>query len=427
MDNRQDRMLLLLEELFSFTLQVLQVPVLYGVKPNSRRIQLYRYSDGVGIPIYIPRGYYQKFLRYEKELKTIVVRFFPEYEAQLQQVPPILSLREKTIATKSFPFKFQNSKPFTAIIGGEPKTKIVPIIPLNDVEYAHVLVAGASGSGKTNTIQTLILSAAWNTSPEDLRILLLDRKYTGLEPLSRLPHCEVFAFEMDEIARILAQAKAELESRIQPGRKTPYLMVVIEELAEITTHPIYGKTLREEILPTLGRLGREFDVRLIVGTQKPTTEVVGSQLRQQFALRFIGRLESDRESSWLIEDSKVSAKRLPGKGLLLYKVGPAEYELIQVAKVMDLELLVDAVIEKYEHVPVIKGLLPELTPEKLEQAEVIPMAVNKLKETMEAHRAEWIKDGKLVVSLTKVCEVLGVNVKNRERRLEVKKILEGML
>lgn len=431
-DGEVEKLLIqLLEDLFSLTFKLVGVPVYYGIRPHDAKNVVTISPAEVVIPFYIPQGYLQQIKRVLPEIKNQVLRFFPDQEVEISLTPPVLKIKQKKISPVKLRFRFNQERPFHAVIGLEPDTRKMPVIPFQHPEYSHVLVAGTTGSGKTNTLWALLLSLMYNTPPSDLRLVLCDPKYTGLEPFTNLPHTEVFAHKGEEIAKVLIQVKEELLARIPTRRTSPHILVVIEELAELTSSPVYGRILKDEVLPTIGRMGREFNVRLLVTTQRPTLAVVGEQLRQQFGIRFIGRLESDREASWLVEDKSISAKRLPGQGMMLYKVGAQEYRLLQVAKIKDLSSLVDEIQmvhgSKGPRESSLLPALPLLAPEKVEETVVAGTLDQKLRGQIREGLSRWASDGQLVVSLTSICEELGVNVKNRAKRNQVKQYLEEEL
>ena len=202
-------------------------------------------------------------------------------------------------------------------------------LPFADHEVAHMLFAGTSGSGKTTAMQMVITTCAMMTPPTEITFDFCDFKASGLRALSDLPHVRAYTHDPDVGASIISAFRNEMLERVESGLSHPVRYLVIEELAELTENREY-RDIRDAVLPSIGRMGREVNMRLIVSAQKPTVGVIGSQLRQQLGIRIVGRLESSKEASWVLNRSDTGAHRLPGHGSMIMTYGGHEPVSVQV-------------------------------------------------------------------------------------------------
>lgn len=189
------------------------------------------------------------------------------------------------------------------------------LLDLLNPNSPHVLVAGTTGSGKTNLLATLILSLAVFYDPQQLVLVLLDPKGIDLVGFNGLPHlaCPVVT-EPGTSVETLARVLVELEQRKHHGVFTPRIVVFIDELAELAD--VAGPQVEANIKRLL-QIGRGLGVHVIGATQKPLASVIGSLVKANFPVRIVGKVAS-------LDDAKVAAgipgtgaERLPGKGAML--------------------------------------------------------------------------------------------------------------
>jgi S-DNA-T family DNA segregation ATPase FtsK/SpoIIIE len=206
------------------------------------------------------------------------------------------------------------------------------LIRLPSPEVAHILVAGATGSGKTELLRTLALSLALTQRQAQLQMLLIDPKRRGLAPLERWPHC--LAPVVAEPAAALAwlgRLVAEMERRdraacppVPPsgasggqsgertgGQQSPRVVIVVDELAELLT--LAGKPA-EAALTRLAQRGREAGLHLVAGVQKPAAALVGPLLKANFPVRLVGRVTSAEDARVASGLAGSGAERLLGRG-----------------------------------------------------------------------------------------------------------------
>ncbi len=208
--------------------------------------------------------------------------------------------------------------PCSALLGlDEQGTPL--LLALGSPDVAHVLIAGATGSGKTALARTMVASLAMHNHLGAVQFILLDPKGRGLAPLADLPHllCPM-AVRAEEIAGRLRWLTEEMLRRDREGISAPRLVLVIDELAEAIAA---GGQPVIEALTRLTQRGREAGIHVIAGTQKPSAGLLGPLMRANFPVRLVGSVAS-------VEDARVAAglpgtqaERLLGRGdfILVYR------------------------------------------------------------------------------------------------------------
>lgn len=214
----------------------------------------------------------------------------------------------------------------------------------------HGLIAGSTGSGKSELLMTLIIGMALNFSPDVLNFVLIDYKGgAAFEPFKRLPHKVDIVTNLDQsaTARVFASIIAELDRRqklntytnskdivhyrkkglnLEPGRPPyPHLFIIIDEFAEM----ISGNAEYKAQLESITRLGRALGVTLILAAQRPVG--VTDQMRANIKFRICLRVETPDDSRELLRraDAAFLPPGIPGRGYL--QVGNENIEMIQTA------------------------------------------------------------------------------------------------
>lgn len=213
----------------------------------------------------------------------------------------------------------------------------------------HGLIAGMTGSGKSEFIQTLILSLSVKFSPEEIGFLLIDYKGGGMSSaFGNLPHVlgELTNLDTQETQRVLVSIKAELkrrqviflENRVKNInmyhrlrangnnlKALPHIVIISDEFAELKKEqPDFMKEL-----VSVARLGRSLGIHLILATQKPSG-VVDDQIWSNSKFQIALKVQSNADSVEMLKTKDASRIKEIGRAYL--KVGESEtYELFQSA------------------------------------------------------------------------------------------------
>ena len=196
----------------------------------------------------------------------------------------------------------------------------------------HLLIAGATGSGKTVCLNSIIVSLLMQNTPDDLRFVMIDPKRVELIAFNGIPHLmTAVVTESDRAVDILKWLEHEMDNRYRKlasvgmhnverynksnkaGRPMPYLVVVIDELADL----MLAKD--DEVEPALCRLaqmGRAVGVHLVVATQRPSVDVITGLIKANFPTRISFAVVSQVDSRTVLD--MVGAEKLLGRGDMLY-------------------------------------------------------------------------------------------------------------
>ena len=203
-------------------------------------------------------------------------------------------------------------------------------------ELPHLLIAGATGSGKSVCINAIVASLLLTCSPELVRLLMVDPKRVELTPFNGIPHLIApVIVDTDQVLVVLKSVQNEMLRRYRlleeigvrnivgynkkAQERLPYLVIVIDELADLMMAAAYEV---EQSLVRLAQLGRATGIHLILATQRPSVNVVTGLLKANIPAR-IAFVVASQVDSRVILDS-VGAEKLLGKGdtLLLTSDSP---------------------------------------------------------------------------------------------------------
>ena len=196
----------------------------------------------------------------------------------------------------------------------------------------HLLIAGATGSGKSVCITSLICGLLMQNTPDDLRLVLIDPKRVELVGFGTLPHLltpvivEVekvvgtlkrLAQEMDRRYKVMASVAARnlegYNNKAEPQDMMPYLVVVIDELADLMSTAPYDV---EQAMTRLAQMGRATGIHLIVATQRPSVDVITGLIKANFPTRMSFAVTSMMDSRVILDTG--GAEKLLGRGDMLY-------------------------------------------------------------------------------------------------------------
>jgi S-DNA-T family DNA segregation ATPase FtsK/SpoIIIE len=186
------------------------------------------------------------------------------------------------------------------------------LLRLPSPDVAHVLVAGATGSGKTELMRTMIVSLALTNRQSKMQIALIDPKSRGFAPLGGLPHLiDDVASDGASALALLEKLVAEMERRDEEGVSSPHIVIAVDELLDVLA---IGGRRAEAALTRLAQRGREAGLHLVVGVQKPSASVIGPMLKANFPVRLVGRVASAEDARVAAGVSGSGAEKLLGRG-----------------------------------------------------------------------------------------------------------------
>jgi len=261
----------------------------------------------------------------------------------------LVSLRS-VLESKAFHKANSRSKIAIALgkgVSGEPVAADLTKMP-------HLLIAGATGSGKSVCINSIIGSFLLHNTPEDLRLVLVDPKRVELASFAEIPHLAFsrVIVEPEEIVGTLQAIIHEMDSRYRrfasvgvrnleafnadasTGHKLPHWVVIIDELADLMMVAPYEV---ERQLCRLAQLARATGIHLIVATQRPSVDVVTGLIKANFPTRIAFSVTSQVDSRTIID--MAGADKLLGRGDMLFMpTDAAKPKRLQGSFVSDKEL-----------------------------------------------------------------------------------------
>jgi len=203
----------------------------------------------------------------------------------------------------------------------------------------HLLIAGATGSGKSVSVNAIICGLLLNNTPDDLRLLMVDPKRVELTGYNGIPHLlapvvvdlervvgalQWVAREMDQRYQRLADNGArnivDFNSRLasQGESRLPYLVVVIDELADLM---MLAPDETERTITRLAQLARATGIHLVISTQRPSVDVVTGLIKANFPARIAFAVASGVDSRVILDQP--GAERLLGQGDMLFQAPDA--------------------------------------------------------------------------------------------------------
>jgi S-DNA-T family DNA segregation ATPase FtsK/SpoIIIE len=220
----------------------------------------------------------------------------------------------------------------------------------------HMLVAGATGSGKSVCINSLIISLLYKYSPEDVKLLLIDPKVVELNMYNGIPHLLIPVVtdpkksagalnwavnEMSRRYKLFANNNVrsiegynELVSKGIAEDKLPFIVIIIDELADLMM--VCANDV-EEYIGRLAQMARAAGMHLVIATQRPSVDVITGVIKANIPSRISFAVSSQIDSRTILDSA--GAEKLLGKGdMLFYPVGEAKPIRIQGAFVSQEEV-----------------------------------------------------------------------------------------
>lgn len=224
----------------------------------------------------------------------------------------------------------------------------------NLAKMPHLLVAGATGSGKSVCINTLISSILYRATPEEVKLLLVDPKKVELNIYQGLPHLITpVVTDPKKAANVLKLVVEEMENRYDLFSETgsrgiesynkqvddsedkmPYIVVVIDELSDLM---MVAANEVEDNICRLAQMSRAAGIHLIIATQRPSVDVITGLIKANIPSRISFAVSSATDSRTILDMG--GAEKLLGKGDMLFApVGMQKPQRIQGAFLTDQEI-----------------------------------------------------------------------------------------
>lgn len=232
----------------------------------------------------------------------------------------------------------------------------------------HLLVAGATGSGKSVCINTMIASFLFRVRPEEVKLILVDPKFVELSKYNGIPHLLVPVVtdakkataalnwavqEMERRYAVLATARvrdlASYNAGVEEDKRLPYIVIIIDELADLM---MAAPVDVEDAICRLAQKARAAGLHLILATQRPSVDVITGTIKANIPSRISFSVSSQIDSRTILD--MPGAEKLLGRGdMLLYPVGMAKPQRVQGAFLGDddIEKVLDFVRSQQEEEP----------------------------------------------------------------------------
>ncbi|WP_367377078.1 DNA translocase FtsK [Levilactobacillus cerevisiae] len=229
---------------------------------------------------------------------------------------------------------FKNSEsPLTVALGvdlfGKPQVTDLRKMP-------HGLIAGATGSGKSVFINSLLLSILYKATPQQVKLLLIDPKAVEMAPYDALPHLlspvisdpkaaaaalKWVVTEMDERYEKLAAAGVRnieqfndrADANDEPSLKMPYIVIIIDELADLM---MMAASEVQDYIVRITQKARAAGIHLLVATQRPSVDIVTGTIKNNIPTRIAFMVSSQIDSRTILDTA--GAENLLGRGDMLY-------------------------------------------------------------------------------------------------------------
>lgn len=244
----------------------------------------------------------------------------------------------------------QSASPLSFAVGrdiaGEPVIGALDKMP-------HLLIAGATGSGKSIMINTLLSSLLYRNSPSDLKLILVDPKQVELTPYNDIPHLltpvitepekciSALKWAVNEMERrysLLAEEKVrnvQGYNQMKQDERMPYIVIVIDELADLM---MMAARDVEALIVRIAQKARAVGIHLVLATQRPSVDVITGLIKANVPARFAFTVASQVDSRTIID--QVGAEKLLGKGdMLMLTAEINKPKRIQGAFIDDAEVL----------------------------------------------------------------------------------------
>ncbi|MDP3260562.1 MAG: FtsK/SpoIIIE domain-containing protein, partial [Thermodesulfovibrionales bacterium] len=196
----------------------------------------------------------------------------------------------------------------------------------------HLLVAGATGSGKSVSINSMVMSILYKASPKEVKMLMIDPKLLELSAYEGIPHLispvitnpkeaaealRKMVFEMENRYRLLAQKSTKnienYNKVVSEEEQLPYIVIFIDELADLM---FASANEVEDAIARLAQMARASGIHLVLATQRPSVDVITGVIKANFPARISFQVTTRIDSRTILDAQ--GAEQLLGKGDMLF-------------------------------------------------------------------------------------------------------------
>jgi S-DNA-T family DNA segregation ATPase FtsK/SpoIIIE len=220
---------------------------------------------------------------------------------------------------------------------GEDRFGTVVELNFSSPNTPHLLVAGTTGSGKSEALNSILRGLVHFYSQDELRLMLVDPKGTELNPVAGDSPAyleDAVGWDGADALALLRRAVTEMEARYErfksqrhrsiaefnavaaPSERLPWWLIVLDEYADLTSEPEAKKSI-EALLKRIAQKARAAGIHVIIATQKPSAEVISTNLRSNLPAQLALRVKSATESRVIMDEA--GAENLNGKGDAFFK------------------------------------------------------------------------------------------------------------
>lgn len=254
-------------------------------------------------------------------------------------------------------FKISPS-PLTIALGKDIQGKVM-ITRLE--KMPHLLIAGTTGSGKSSCLNSLLISLLYKSSPEDVRIILIDPKQVEFTAYNGVPHMMIpkAITDVNQAINAFKWANNEMERRysvlsenqvrdiqeynsmtaVKEGAlpKMPFIVLVVDEFANLITSSNANKNTLESLIMSIAAKARAAGIHLVLATQRPSVDVITGTIKANLPSRIAFSVSSAQNSRIILDNT--GAETLRGRGDMLFSpLGESDEIRIQGAYVDNSEV-----------------------------------------------------------------------------------------
>jgi len=237
----------------------------------------------------------------------------------------IVSLKKMLVSAAMTNSKSKLTVPLGLDVSGTSRVADLDQMP-------HVLVAGQTGSGKSVLLNSWIATVLFRTTPDEVRLILVDPKRVELNEYNNIPHLLTpVVFEPEKIVSSLKWAVREMERRyklfsqkgvkklesfnkiVPAEEKIPYIVIIIDELADIM---LFAPAEVEDVICRIAQMARATGIHLVLATQRPSVDVLTGLIKANIPCRISFAVASMTDSRVILDTP--GAEKLLGRGDMLY-------------------------------------------------------------------------------------------------------------